>query len=193
MKKKWIAAISSVVLGCSTVMMPFASSFTVNAADTRSGLVTTNGTQFMLDGSTFYYAGTNNYYLNFKPKESVDAVLEDAAEMGLKVVRTWGNLDAGVKTDKVSDKGYTVFTDSVDGSGEKEGVYYQYSCRLSSLAYGMEKGLRPALPGGSLSSPVRGSLTEASPSGISAGYIAVRGDRGKSGFDCGLRKGCDTA
>ena len=126
MKKKWIAAISSVVLGCSTVMMPFASSFTVNAADTRSGFVTTNGTQFMLDGSTFYYAGTNNYYLNFKPKESVDAVLEDAAEMGLKVVRTWGNLDAGVKTDKVSDKGYTVFTDSVDGSGEKEGVYYQY-------------------------------------------------------------------
>ena len=126
MKKKWIAAISSVVLGCSTVMMPFASSFTVNAADTRSGFVTTNGTQFMLDGSTFYYAGTNNYYLNFKPKESVDAVLEDAAEMGLKVVRTWGNLDAGVKTDKVSDKGYTVFTDNVDGSGEKEGVYYQY-------------------------------------------------------------------
>ena len=110
MKKKWIAAISSVVLGCSTVMMPFASSFTVNAADTRSGFVTTNGTQFMLDGSTFYYAGTNNYYLNFKPKESVDAVLEDAAEMGLKVIRTWGNLDAGVKTDKVSDKGYTVFT-----------------------------------------------------------------------------------
>ena len=27
----------------------------------------------------------------------------------------------------------------------------------------------------------------------SAGYAAVRGDRGKSGFDCGLRKGCDTA
>ena len=51
----------------------------------------------------------------------------------------------------------------------------------------------PRTPRGSLSSPVRGSLTEASPSGISAGYIAVRGDRGKSGFDCGLRKGCDTA
>src|SRR5699024_12614596 len=68
-----------------------------------------------------------------------------------------------------------------------------YSCRLSSLAYGMEKGLRPALPRGSLSSPVCGSLTEASPSGISAGCAVVRGDRGKSGFDYGLRKGCDTA
>lgn len=53
--------------------------------------------------------------------------------------------------------------------------------------------LRPALPGGSLSSPVCGSLTEARPSGISAGCAAVRGDRGKSGFDYGLRKGCDTA
>ncbi len=68
-----------------------------------------------------------------------------------------------------------------------------YSYRLSSLAYGMENGLRPALPGGSLSSPVCGSLTEARPSGISAGCAAVRGDRGKSGFDYGLRKGCDTA
>ena len=37
------------------------------------------------------------------------------------------------------------------------------------------------------------ALTEASPSGISAGCAAVRGNRGKSGFDYGLRKGCDTA
>lgn len=124
MRSKWIAAVSSLVLGCTAIAAPF--SATVTAAEDRSGFVTTNGTQFMLDGSTFYYAGTNNYYINFKPKATVDAVLEDAAAMGLKVVRTWGNLDAGVKTDKISDKGYTVFTDSVDGSGEKEGVYYQY-------------------------------------------------------------------
>ena len=104
MKKKWIAAISSVVLGCSTVMMPFASSFTVNAADTRSGFVTTNGTQFMLDGSTFYYAGTNNYYLNFKPKESVDAVLEDAAEMGLKADAASDAIQTAVLADERSQK-----------------------------------------------------------------------------------------
>ena len=77
-------------------------------------------------------------------------------------------------------------------SGSKEPLL-PYSCRLSPLAYGMENGLRPALPGGSLSSPVCGSLTEARPSGISAGCAAVRGNRGKSGFDYGLRKGCDTA
>ena len=42
-------------------------------------------------------------------------------------------------------------------------------------------------------SPVCGSLTEARPCGISAGCAAVRGNRGKSGFDYGIRKGCDTA
>ena len=77
-------------------------------------------------------------------------------------------------------------------SGSKEPLL-PYPCRLSSLAYGMENGLRPALPGGSLSSPVCGSLAEARPSGISAGCAAIWGDRGKSGFDYGLRKGCDTA
>ena len=55
------------------------------------------------------------------------------------------------------------------------------------------KEYAPALPRGNLSSPVCGSLTEARPSGISAGCAAVRGNRGKSGFDYGLRKGCDTA
>lgn len=68
-----------------------------------------------------------------------------------------------------------------------------YSFRLSPPASSMEKGICPAHPGGSLSSPVCGSLTEARPSGISAGCAAVRGNGGKSSFDYGLRKGCDTA
>ena len=77
-------------------------------------------------------------------------------------------------------------------SGSKKPLL-PYSCRLSPPAPGMEKGICPALPGGSLSSPVYRSLTEARSSGISAGCAAVRGNRGKSGFDYGLRKGCDTA
>ena len=64
---------------------------------------------------------------------------------------------------------------------------------ISTCLRAWRNGLCPALPGGSLSSPVCGSLTEASPSGISAGCAAVWGNRGKSGFDYGLRKGCDTA
>ena len=89
MKRKWLAAASSLELGCSAIAMPFSGAVTVQAADSRSGFVTTNGTQFMLDGSTFYYAGTNNYYINFKPKATVEAALEDSAAMGMKVVRTW--------------------------------------------------------------------------------------------------------
>lgn len=82
MKRKWSAAASSLVLGCVQLQCRFPAAVTVQAADSRSGFVTTNGTQFMLDGSTFYYAGTNNYYINFKPKATVDAALEDAAAMG---------------------------------------------------------------------------------------------------------------
>ena len=55
------------------------------------------------------------------------------------------------------------------------------------------KEYAPHSPEEVLSSPVCGSLTEARPCGISAGCAAVRGNRGKSGFDYGLRKGCDTA
>ena len=77
-------------------------------------------------------------------------------------------------------------------SGSKKPLL-PYPCRLSPPTSSVEKGICPVLSRGSLSSPVCGSLTKASPCGISAGCAAVRGDRGKSGFDCGLRKGCDTA
>ena len=63
-----------------------------------SGFAYAQGTRFMLDGSPFYYAGTNCYYLTFKSQEAVDNVFKDAEAMGLKVIRVWGNLDVGVKT-----------------------------------------------------------------------------------------------
>ncbi len=98
----------------------------IAAESDRLGFVTADGTQFKMDGSTFYYAGTNNYYINFKPKYEVDKVIEDAAAMGLKVIRTWGHLDVGIKTDKLDKDGSPVFEENIDGVGSKEGVYYQY-------------------------------------------------------------------
>lgn len=91
-----------------------------------SGFAYTQGTRFMLDGSPFYYAGTNCYYLTFKPQEAVDNVFKDAEAMGLKVIRVWGNLDVGVKTGTTDTNGYQVFTNNNDGSGEKDGIYFQY-------------------------------------------------------------------
>ena len=100
----------------------------VNAASdsAASGFVYVDDGKFKLDGSDFYFAGTNNYYINFKPYDDVDAVMQDAEDMGLTVIRTWGHIDAGIDLGTTSDKGYRQFKDSIDGSGEKEGVYFQY-------------------------------------------------------------------
>ena len=78
-------------------------------------------------------------------------------------------------------------------SGVKLFCEYDQQVKHYPEKRGMENGLHPTLARGSLSSPVCGSLTEASPCGISVGCAAVQGDRGKSSFDYGLRKGCDTA
>ena len=47
--------------------------------------------------------------------------------MGLKVIRIWGNLDVGKKTGEIdSQSGHETFEGNNDGTGEKDGVYYQY-------------------------------------------------------------------
>ncbi len=62
--------------------------------------VTVNDTDFVLNGSTWKFAGTNNYYLWYKnltcdatnppPAEGcVPEVLDDAADLGLSAIRTW--------------------------------------------------------------------------------------------------------
>ena len=125
--KKITAA--ALAVGMTVTAIPFAAfaaiSTSGSSAATKDGFVYADGTKFMLDGSPYYYAGTNCYYLTFKSKESVDNVFNDAEAMGLKVIRVWGNMDVGVKTDQVSN-GKPVFTNNNDGPGEKDGIYFQY-------------------------------------------------------------------
>ena len=119
--KKAAACALSVALLLSA--MPLAASAAQD--NTRSGFVSAKGTQFMCDGSPYYYGGTNCYYLTFKSKQAVDNVFNNAADMGLNVMRVWGNIDAGVDTGTKNDKGYEVFQNNNDGDGQKDGVYFQ--------------------------------------------------------------------
>ncbi|MGN1114749.1 MAG: X2-like carbohydrate binding domain-containing protein [Oscillospiraceae bacterium] len=96
----------------------------------HSGYVYTKGNQFMLDNNTYYYGGTNCYYLIYKSNKEVTNVLDNAKANGLNVIRTWGHLDVGKKTDEIStDNGAPVFEGNNDYNGgvaSKDGVYFQY-------------------------------------------------------------------
>ena len=124
-KKKLLAVVMSLIMVITTLIgIPMATK-EVQAAEV-SDFVTTNGTKFWYQGGEFYYGGTNCYYINFKGKKDVDRIFEGAEKMGITVLRTWGNLDAGVIQKGVTNEGKQVFQNSADGSGEKDGVYYQY-------------------------------------------------------------------
>ncbi len=70
----------------------------------------------MLHGQPFRFGGANNYYLIYKSQFMVDDLLTTAAQNEFNVLRTWGFLDIG------DENG----TNSIDGSGKKDGVYFQY-------------------------------------------------------------------
>jgi mannan endo-1,4-beta-mannosidase len=72
---------------------------------------------FELEGKPFCFAGSNNYYPIFKPKPVVDDLFAAARALGLKVMRVWGMLERGSLDGSVP---------SVDGAGQKDGVYFQY-------------------------------------------------------------------
>lgn len=54
------------------------------------GFVQANGTQFELNGKTFYFNSSNQYYLFYKSQNMVDEIFTDAKGLGLNVFRTWG-------------------------------------------------------------------------------------------------------
>lgn len=58
-----------------------------------TSFVKQEGGQFTLDGKPFRFGGTNNYYMHYKSNAAIDDVLNDAADMGLKVIRIWGFMD----------------------------------------------------------------------------------------------------
>ncbi len=71
---------------------------------------------FAVGEQPFCFAGTNNYYLHYSSAAVVDALLDDAQALGLKVVRSWAFLDRGSLDGSVRN---------VHGEGSKNGVHFQ--------------------------------------------------------------------
>lgn len=64
------------------------------------GFISTQGVQFILNGSPFYANGFNAYWLmyfasNKSQREKVSSVFQEAANHGLVVARTWAFSDGG--------------------------------------------------------------------------------------------------
>lgn len=125
--RRFSAALAAAAMAVSIVPFADISAYAEYAAAHPEGFVYADGSKFMCDGSPYYYGGTNCYYLTYKSKSEVKNVFDDASKMELKVIRIWGNLDVGKKTGKVdSQSGHEVFEGNNDGTGEKDGVYFQY-------------------------------------------------------------------
>lgn len=125
--RRFSAALAAAAMAVSIVPFADISAYAEYAAAHPEGFVYADGSKFMCDGSPYYYGGTNCYYLTYKSKSEVKNVFDDASDMGLKVIRIWGNLDVGKKTGKIdSQSGHEVFEGNNDGTGEKDGVYFQY-------------------------------------------------------------------
>jgi mannan endo-1,4-beta-mannosidase len=82
----------------------------------KTPFVVRKGADLYLDGKPFRFAGSNNYYPIYKSPLMVDALFDKAKQQGFDVMRVWGALDIG------NEDG----TNSVDGEGKKENVYFQY-------------------------------------------------------------------
>src|SRR5438477_12306012 len=60
-----------------------------------TGFVQRSGAQFVLNGQSFTFGGSNNYYLMYSPPAMVDDLLQNASDMGLRVMRVEGFIDIG--------------------------------------------------------------------------------------------------
>ncbi|MEK7571989.1 MAG: PA14 domain-containing protein [Patescibacteria group bacterium] len=117
----------------------------------NTDFITRSEDTFLLRGKPYRFTGANNYYVIYKPSGMVDAVFATAAKNNLSVIRTWGFVDIG-KQDG---------SESIDGKGKKEAVYFHYwdgrrpvlnegDTGLKKLDYVLyqahEKGIRVVLP-----------------------------------------------
>jgi mannan endo-1,4-beta-mannosidase len=79
-----------------------------------SDFVYAEGTQLMLHGEPFYYAGSNAYTLMLEAPAGVDMHMKTAVEMDMKVLRAWAFYDYGTPDGKLVVE------------GNQRNIYFQY-------------------------------------------------------------------
>jgi len=126
-------AAAAVLAGAGLAAPPAAAS-----APPGAGFVTRQGSDLRLNGTTFRFAGSNNYYLHYNSPAMVDDVLGDAASAGFNVLRTWGFMESGQNGVSLLsfDGTKPVANDGPDGLGRLDYV----------LKAAHDKGIRLVIP-----------------------------------------------
>lgn len=97
-----------------------------------AGFVKPSGTHFVIGGQPFYSNGFNAYWLMYMASDQndrakVSPTLQQAASLGLKVIRTWAFNDGGYRALQESPGQYNEYTfqglDYVISEAKKNGVY----------------------------------------------------------------------
>ncbi len=81
------------MVGCSKEAKEMTKTEVEEATINQSQFVTVKDGKFNLNNKPFRFAGTNNYYLNYKDETMIKDVFVQAQAMDLKVIRLWGFLD----------------------------------------------------------------------------------------------------
>ncbi len=103
---------------------------------------TRNGTRFVIDGVTKYFAGTNSYYITTQVTNNadVDKVMTNIAASGLKILRVWGFND-------VASPGNGVWFQSLSSSGSQINTGANGLQRLDAVVKAAEaKGIKLIIP-----------------------------------------------
>ncbi|KAF9895134.1 hypothetical protein FE257_000036 [Aspergillus nanangensis] len=85
-----LAGLVSAQLGLALPQATPSSSATPTPSPSGS-FATTNGVQFVIDGETGYFPGSNSYWIGFLTNnDDVDLVFSHMKESGLRILRVWG-------------------------------------------------------------------------------------------------------
>jgi hypothetical protein len=149
MKKKSLALGTALImlLSLMLVLLP------IRSSAATANFVYRDGTNFMLNGQSFYYAGSNLYYLGLTPDQTrVNNLLQGFQNKGVKVLRIWAfnnRPDDGIQTSlgvynetrfreldyavaKARDYGIRVILTMVNNWNDYNGMQWYVDQRLGS-------------------------------------------------------------